>query len=144
MLRIIHTHCCSDYCLWTVTHSYPFVGRYRLSHCSPVSVWKTTKVIYMTSVGMVSVSSLNGGSCRNEAKHLEKAGLSWKMLLFFLLSFFRREDSYVMMNVHKLASIYGSSSGGGHSNPLQDSCLENPMDGGAWPAIDHGVAENQT
>ena len=114
----------------------------------------------MTSVGMVSVSSLNGGSCRNEAKHLErkdadkcvselwkhleKAGLSWKMLLFFLLSFFRREDSYVMMNVHKLASIYGSSSGGGHSNPLQDSCLENPMDGGAWPAIDHGVAENQT
>ena len=80
----------------------------------------------MTSVGMVSVSSLNGGSCRNEAKHLErkdadkcvselwkhleKAGLSWKMLLFFLLSFFRREDSYVMMNVHKLASIYGSSS----------------------------------
>ena len=28
------------------------------------------------------------------------------------------------------------SPGGGHSNPLQYSCLENPMDGGAWwPAV---------
>ena len=26
----------------------------------------------------------------------------------------------------------GSSPGGGHGNPLQYSCLENPMDGGAW------------
>ena len=26
----------------------------------------------------------------------------------------------------------GRSPGGGHGNPLQYSCLENPMDGGAW------------
>ena len=26
----------------------------------------------------------------------------------------------------------GRSPGGGHGNPLQDSCLENPMDRGAW------------
>ena len=26
----------------------------------------------------------------------------------------------------------GKSPGGGHGNPLQYSCLENPMDGGAW------------
>ena len=30
----------------------------------------------------------------------------------------------------------GRSSGGGHSNPLQYSCLENPMDRGAWRATD--------
>ena len=30
---------------------------------------------------------------------------------------------------------------GGHGNPLQYSCLENPMDRGAWWAIVHGVAE---
>ena len=30
--------------------------------------------------------------------------------------------------------------GGGHSNPLQYSCLENPMDRGAWWATGHGVA----
>ena len=28
---------------------------------------------------------------------------------------------------------------GGHSNPLQYSCLENPMDRGAWQAMIHGV-----
>ena len=35
----------------------------------------------------------------------------------------------------------GRSPGGGHGNPLQYSCLENPMDIGAWSAILHGVAE---
>ena len=31
-----------------------------------------------------------------------------------------------------------------NGNPLQYSCLENPMDGGAWWAIVHGVSKNQT
>ena len=34
--------------------------------------------------------------------------------------------------------------GGGHGNPLQYSCLENPMDRGAWRATVHGVAKSQT
>ena len=34
--------------------------------------------------------------------------------------------------------------GGGNSNPLQYSCLENPMDRGAWWATLHRVAKNQT
>ena len=38
----------------------------------------------------------------------------------------------------------GRSPGGGHGNPLQYSCLENPMDRGAWWATVHGVAESQT
>ena len=32
----------------------------------------------------------------------------------------------------------------GNDNPLQHSCLENPMDGGAWWAAVHGVATSQT
>ena len=32
--------------------------------------------------------------------------------------------------------------GGGHGNPLQDSCLENLMDRGAWWATAHGVTES--
>ena len=32
----------------------------------------------------------------------------------------------------------------GNGTPLQCSCLENPMDGGAWKAAVHGVAESQT
>ena len=34
--------------------------------------------------------------------------------------------------------------GGGNGTPLQSSCLENPMEGGAWKAAVHGVAEGQT
>ena len=37
----------------------------------------------------------------------------------------------------------GRSPGGGHGNPLQYSCLENPMDR-AWWATVHGVAESDT
>ena len=36
----------------------------------------------------------------------------------------------------------GRSPGGGHGNPLQYACLENPMDRGAWRATVHGVAES--
>ena len=38
----------------------------------------------------------------------------------------------------------GRSPGEGNGNPLQYSCLEIPMDGGAWQAIIHGVAKNWT
>ena len=34
------------------------------------------------------------------------------------------------------------SPGGGHGNPLQYSCLENPMDRGAWRAIVHRVTKS--
>ena len=36
------------------------------------------------------------------------------------------------------------SLGEGNGNPLQYSCLENPMDEGAWQATVHGVAKSQT
>ena len=38
----------------------------------------------------------------------------------------------------------GQSPGGGHGNPLQYSCLKNPMDEGAWRAVVHRVAKGQT
>ena len=38
----------------------------------------------------------------------------------------------------------GRSPGGGHGNPLQCSCLENPMERGAWQAIVHSVAKSRT
>ena len=44
----------------------------------------------------------------------------------------------------ELGSIPGSgrSPGGGSGNPLQYSCLENPVDRGAWQATVHGTAKN--
>ena len=53
---------------------------------------------------------------------------------------------------HVYPSVYSSSvcnsqdmeAREGNGNPLQYSCLENPMDGGAWWAAVHGVAEGRT
>ena len=49
-------------------------------------------------------------------------------------------------NVRDLGLIPGSgwSPEGGHGNPLQYSCLENPMDRGAWWAAVHGVTKSCT
>ena len=38
---------------------------------------------------------------------------------------------------------WGRSPGGGNGNRLQYSCLENPMNRGAWQATVHGVVESQ-
>ena len=43
-----------------------------------------------------------------------------------------------------LAKCQGVDFGEGSGTPLQYSCLENPMDGGAWWAAVHGVAKSQT
>ena len=39
---------------------------------------------------------------------------------------------------------WGRSPGGGNGNPLQYSCLENPMDRGAWWATVHTITKSQT
>ena len=44
----------------------------------------------------------------------------------------------------RLIPGWGRSSGGGHGNPLQYSCLENPMDRGPWRPTVHGVAKGWT
>ena len=43
-----------------------------------------------------------------------------------------------------LISGLGRSPRGGHGNPLQYSCLENPVDRGAWRAAVHGVTGSHT
>ena len=54
-----------------------------------------------------------------------------------------KESAY---NVGDTGLIPGSGRSPGEENgyPLQNSCLENPMDGGAWGATVHGVAELDT
>ena len=43
-----------------------------------------------------------------------------------------------------LASEYSGWMGEGNGTPLQYSCLENPMDGGAWWAAVYGAAQSRT
>ena len=49
-------------------------------------------------------------------------------------------------NAGDLGSVpgVGKSPGEGNGNTLQDSCLENPMDTGAWWATVYGVTKSQT
>ena len=51
-----------------------------------------------------------------------------------------------MQQTYDMGSIPGSgrSPGGGHGNPLQCSCLETPVDRGAWWAAVHQVAQSWT
>ena len=52
-------------------------------------------------------------------------------------------DSYIFPNLAKHVLKSGDN-GEGNGNPLQYSCLENPMDRGAWRATVHGVAKSWT
>ena len=49
--------------------------------------------------------------------------------------------SIIKVNVYGVPTM---CKGEGNGTPLQYSCLENPMDGGAWKAVVHGVAEGRT
>ena len=65
-------------------------------------------------------------------------GLSWWLS--------GRESPANAGDVRDMGFIPGSgrSPGGGHDNPLQNSCLENPMERGAWQATVHKVTKSQT
>ena len=64
----------------------------------------------------------------------------------YLTSYCVSEVKASASNVGDLGSIpgLGRPPGEGNGNPLQYSCLENPMDGGAWWATVHGVAKSWT
>ena len=51
----------------------------------------------------------------------------------------RGQDSMLLMQWARVSSLVE-----GNGTPLQYSCLENPMDGGAWQAAVHGVAKGRT
>ena len=60
--------------------------------------------------------------------------------IFSLLHGFRLSVNFFCILLCTSGS--GRSPGGGHGNPLQYSCLENPMDRGAWEATVHGFSES--
>ena len=52
-----------------------------------------------------------------------------------------RDWTKVSCIADRFFTILGRSPGGGHGNPLQYSCLENPMDREAWRVTVHGLAK---
>ena len=57
---------------------------------------------------------------------------------------FRIHSSYHQVNFIAIWCHVAMRIGEGNGTPLQYSCLENPMDGGAWKAAVHGVTEGWT
>ena len=82
--------------------------------------------------------------------HLGKVPKVWLFTLFLLFFPVLKCEwaSLVAQLVKNLPQCgrlgLGRFPGGEHGNPLQYSCLENPMDKGAWQATVHGVAKSRT
>ena len=53
-------------------------------------------------------------------------------------------QGWVLTKLYLVCQALGPNSGEGDGAPLQSSCLESPMDGGAWWAAVHGVAKSRT
>ena len=75
-------------------------------------------------------------------------GISWQFSGSVLMGDFSdgSDSKESACNAGDPDSIPGSgrSPGERHGNPLQYSCLENPMDRAAWQATDHGVTKSPT
>ena len=63
---------------------------------------------------------------------------------YLLTPYFCIPVPYDEKDISFLVLVLEGFAGESNGNPLQDSCLENPMDGGAWKAAVHGVAKGQT
>ena len=57
---------------------------------------------------------------------------------------FSKEGLFLDLEIYLFCFLPFPAYGEGSGNPLQYSCLENPVDGGPWWAAVHGVAESRT
>ena len=82
-------------------------------------------------------------SCSKASGIFPDQGLNW-CLLHWQADFFTTEPSGKPLHFLFLWPALLLVGGEGNGTPLQYSCLENPMDGGAWWAAVHGVAKSRT
>ena len=74
---------------------------------------------------------------------LEKGQATAAVLLGFPAGSDGKESACSVGNLDSIPGL-GISSGGGHGNPLQYSCLDNPVDRGAWWVVVHAITQSQT
>jgi len=79
----------------------------------------------------------NSSACYEVLRYLQKARGYCQSSLVETKPMVPRKTFILFTNISGL-------NGEGDGTPLQYSCLENPMDGGAWEAAVHGVARSQT
>ena len=143
-VRRVSTALREDRCVRKVTWRAAERGHSPCTQSSPLHegpVWWRSQSIYQTTKrGDLHSSSL-------AFRHEVWITLLKKYLFILSLGFPGGSDGKESScNAGDLGSIpgLGRSSRGGHGNPLQYSCLENPMARGAWWATVHGVTKSRT
>ena len=113
--------------------------------CEILAPWPGIKPVTPASGGEILTIGL-------PRKSLQHSFLNW-IIMFLCTVSWASQEALVVKNppanpgdIRDGSSVPGSgrSPGGGHSNLLQYSCLENPMDKRAWQAIVHRVRKRQT
>ena len=108
---------------------------------SSVLVWRTPQTEEPGKLQSLGWQMVKYNSVTNKTT-------SWNILNKFFISILcsSSDGEASACNTGDLGLIpeSGRSLGEGNGNPLQYSCLENPMDRGAWQAAVHGVTKSQT
>ena len=108
----------------------------------PITSWQINGETMETVTDFIFGGSkvTSDGDCSHEIKrHL----LLGRKAMTNLDSIFKSRDITLPTKVCLVkAMVLPVVIGEGNGNPLQYSCLENPMDGGAWQAAVHGVAKS--
>ena len=127
----------------------------RFSLCENISLWFTSTVRRSEALKLNGRGSILLASGTNYDK-CGATGLIAGLFLFkgFMLYYHFLQASLVVQSGGKESAckagdpgsipVSGRSPGEGNGNPLQYSCLENPVDRGAWQATVHRVAGSDT
>ena len=145
------------------SNPHPCIGRQILNHCTTVQVLVCYFYTYDSTCLFVNEICLYFCFLNCSVKFRDEGYASlkkniWGYLPFSILHVCINLDLY-SLGIHGdsdskesacnagdlgLNPGLGRSSGEGNGNPFQYSCLENPMDWGAWWATVHGVTRSQT
>ena len=105
-----------------------------------VTVWNIARQALL-SMGFSREEYWSGLPC-SPPRHLPDAEIKWASQVALVIK--NSPDNVGDLRNAGLILGSGRSPGGGHGNPVQYSCLENPMDRGAWWAMVHRITELDT
>ena len=95
---------------------------------------------YSTYVGLQRFNYRHVYYSLNKRLEMTQISIKWGLVYYTIYRWLSGKESTGQCSIPGL----GRSPGVGNGNPLQHSCLENPMDRGAWWATVHGFAKSQT